>query len=148
MRFFARMTIFRAHLRFFTVFVVEIVVDVVVIAVVVVINDKVECELRTKIVKNRKVDAFMYINKASILRQLFKNAQLDAAHLYAKIPLLFWLRNGNSCNIEKIPKPVRGRDANGCLPFTKIFWEIRFESKWSTTFWVFPTENFREQRNI
>ena len=36
----------------------------------------------------------------------------------------------------------------GCLPFTRIFREIRFESKWNTTFWVFPTENFREQRNI
>ena len=81
--------------------------------------------MRTKVVKNRKVDSLMYINKASILRQLSKNAQLNAAHLYAKFPLLFWLRNGNSCNIEKIPKPVRGRDANGCLPFTKIFQEIR-----------------------
>ena len=66
----------------FHCFVVEIVVDVVVIAVVVVINDQVECELRTKIVKNRKVDALIYINKASILRQLSKNAQLNAAHLY------------------------------------------------------------------
>ena len=37
---------------------------------------------------------------------------------------------------------------NGCLPFTRIFREIRFENKWNTTFWVFPTENFREQRNI
>ena len=36
----------------------------------------------------------------------------------------------------------------GCLPFTRIFREIRFESKWNTTFWVFRTENFREQRNI
>ena len=30
--------------------------------------------MRTKIVKNRKVDALIYINKASILRQLSKNA--------------------------------------------------------------------------
>ena len=37
---------------------------------------------------------------------------------------------------------------NGCLPFTRIFREIRFERKWNTTFWVFPTENFREQQNI
>ena len=37
----------------------------------------------------------------------------------------------------------------GCLPFTKIFREIRFESKWNTTFWVSgPMENFREQRDI
>ena len=32
--------------------------------------------------KNRKIDALIYINKASILRQLSKNAQLNAAHLY------------------------------------------------------------------
>ena len=35
-----------------------------------------------------------------------------------------------------------------CLPFTKRFRKIRLESKLSTTFWVVPKENFREQRNL
>ena len=43
---------------------------------------------------------------------------------------------------------IRGVGHRGCLRFTKIFREIRLESKWNTTFWVFPTENFQEQRNI
>ena len=34
----------------------------------------------------------------------------------------------------------------GCLPFTKLFWEIWLESKWSKTLWVFPMENFKKQR--
>jgi len=42
-----------------------------------------------------------------------------------------------------------GGGANkGCLPFTKRFRKIWLESKWSTTFWVASTENFREQRNL
>ena len=28
------------------------------------------------------------------------------------------------------------------------FREIQLESKWNTTIWVFPTENFRKQQNI
>ena len=40
------------------------------------------------------------------------------------------------------------RGNGSCLLFTTIFWENRLEGKWNTTFWVFPTENFREQRNI
>ena len=36
----------------------------------------------------------------------------------------------------------------GCLPFTKRIRKIWLESKSSTTFWVVPEENFREQRNL
>ena len=36
---------------------------------------------------------------------------------------------------------------NGCLPFTRSFRKIQFESKWNMTFLVVPAENVREQRN-
>ena len=34
-----------------------------------------------------------------------------------------------------------------CSQFTKSFRKIRLESKWNTTFWVIPAENFPKQRN-
>ena len=36
----------------------------------------------------------------------------------------------------------------GCLLLTKSFRKIRLESTWNMTLWVFPAENFQEQRNI
>ena len=45
----------------------------------------------------------------------------------------------------RMPRP---KGDNGCLRFTLSFRKIRLESKWNTTFWVVPAENFREQRNI
>ena len=45
----------------------------------------------------------------------------------------------------RMPRP---KGDNGCLLFTLSFRKIRLESKWNTTFWVVPAENFREQRNI
>ena len=35
-----------------------------------------------------------------------------------------------------------------CLPFTQSFRKIWRESKWNTTFWVVPAENFGKQQNI
>ena len=34
-----------------------------------------------------------------------------------------------------------------CSQFTKSFRKIQLESKWNTTFWVIPAENFPKQRN-
>ena len=34
-----------------------------------------------------------------------------------------------------------------CSQFTESCRKIRLESKWNTTFWVIPAENFPKQRN-
>ena len=51
--------------------------------------------------KNRKVDALMYINKASILRQLSKNAQLNAAHYTQRSPSFFGFETATLVTLKK-----------------------------------------------
>ena len=58
-----------------------------------------------------------------------------------------FIQNSSFTVRRRTRKPCH-RGNGSCLPFTTILKEIRLEGKWYTTFWVFPTENFREQRNI
>ena len=44
-----------------------------------------------------------------------------------------------------MPRP---KGDNGCLLFSLSFRKIRLESKWNTTYCVFPAQNIREQSNI
>ena len=45
----------------------------------------------------------------------------------------------------RMPRP---KGDNGCLLFTLSFRKIRLESKWNTTYCVFPAQNIRKQSNI
>ena len=55
-------------------------------------------------------------------------------------------------NISKIAKretsPTTKSEEKRMFSQAKRFRKTRLKSKWNTTFWVVPAENFQEQRNI
>ena len=55
------------------------------------------------------------------------------------------LRSRSESFAFRMPRP---KGDNGCLLFTLSFRKIRLESKWNTTYCVFPAQNIREQSNI
>ena len=70
-----------------------------------------------------------------------------AASIFVCSSFAAFIQNSSFTVRRRTRKPCH-RGNGSCLPFTTILKEIRLEGKWYTTFWVFPTENFREQRNI